>query len=128
MNPRARLRNPLKTARGLGSAKDGTGHFIVQRITAVALVFLALYVLGLLVGLAGADYATVRSVVASPFNAMVLIAFLLAMFWHAQLGLQVVIEDYVHGGWGIAAQLAVRFTCVLAAIASVLAVIRIALG
>lgn len=128
MNNKARLRNPLKTARGLGSAKDGTHHFIVQRITAVALILLGLYVLGLLIGLAGADYAAVRDAVARPFNAVVLIAFLLAMFWHAQLGLQVVIEDYVHGGVGIAAQLAVRFTCVLAAIASVLAVIRIALG
>jgi succinate dehydrogenase / fumarate reductase membrane anchor subunit len=124
-----RLRNPLKTARGLGSAKDGTHHFIVQRITAVALMFLALYVLGLLVYLAGADYATVRAAVANPCNAVILVAFLLSMFWHAQLGLQVVIEDYVHTpGLAVASQLAVRFICVLAAIASVLAVIRIALG
>ena len=128
MSSNPRLRNPLKTARGLGSAKDGTHHFIVQRITAVALVLLGLYVLSLLVGLAGADYASVRATVASPFNAVVLIAFLLSMFWHAQLGLQVVIEDYVHGGLAVVSQLAVRFICVLAAIASVLAVIRIALG
>ncbi|AWV07416.1 succinate dehydrogenase, hydrophobic membrane anchor protein [Marilutibacter maris] len=128
MSSNPRLRNPLKTARGLGSAKDGTHHFIVQRITAVALVLLGLYVLCLLVGLAGADYASVRATVASPFNAVVLIAFLLSMFWHAQLGLQVVIEDYVHGGLAVVSQLAVRFICVLAAIASVLAVIRIALG
>ncbi|GAB3332673.1 MULTISPECIES: succinate dehydrogenase, hydrophobic membrane anchor protein [Marilutibacter] len=129
MNRPDNLRNPLKTARGLGSAKDGTHHFIVQRITAVALVLLGLYVLGLLVGLAGqGDYAAARAAVASPFNAVVLVAFLLAMFWHAQLGLQVVIEDYVHGGVAVVAQLAVRFICVLAAIASVLAVIRIALG
>ena len=130
MSRHDKLRNPLKTARGLGSAKDGTHHFIVQRITAVALVVLGLYLLGLLVGLAGgnADYAAARAVVANPFHAVVLIAFLLAMFWHAQLGLQVVIEDYVHGGIAVAAQLVVRFICVLAAIASVLAVIRIALG
>jgi succinate dehydrogenase / fumarate reductase membrane anchor subunit len=126
---KSRLRNPLKTARGLGSAKDGTHHFIVQRITAVALVFLGLYVLGLVVFNAGADYATVRATVAHPFNATVLVAFLVAMFWHAQLGLQVIAEDYVHTpGLAVATQLLIRFVCALAAIASVLAVIRIALG
>ena len=125
----SRLRNPLKTARGLGSAKDGTHHFIVQRITAIALVFLGLYVLGLVVFNAGADYATVRAAVANPFNATVLVAFLVAMFWHAQLGLQVIVEDYVHTpGLAVASQLVIRFICALAAIASVLAVIRIALG
>lgn len=129
MNAPNRLRNPLKNARGLGSAKDGTGHFIAQRITAIALVFLALYVLWLVVSLAGHDYGTVRAAVARPFNAVALVAFLIALFWHAQLGLQVIIEDYVHAhGLAIAAQLAVRFVCALAAIASVLAVVRIALG
>ena len=79
--------------------------------------------------LAGADYGTVRTAIARPFNAVALVAFLIAMFWHAQLGLQVIIEDYVHThGLAIAAQLAVRFVCALAAIASVLAVVRIALG
>ena len=96
----SRLRNPLKTARGLGSAKEGTHHFIVQRITAIALVFLGLYVLGLVVFNAGADYATVRAAVANPFNATVLVAFLVAMFWHAQLGLQVIVEDYVQRRYG----------------------------
>lgn len=123
------LRNPLKRARGLGSAKEGTGHFIVQRVTAVALVFLSLYVLYLLLSLIGGDYASVRAVVASPLNALLLIAFLAASFWHAKLGLQVVIEDYVHTpGLAVVAQLAVIFICVLAALASVFAVIRIALG
>ncbi len=123
------LRNPLKRARGLGSAKEGTGHFIVQRVTAVALVFLSLYVLYLLLSLIGGDYASVRAVVASPLNALLLIAFLVASFWHAKLGLQVVIEDYVHTpGLAVVAQLAVIFICVLAALASVFAVIRIALG
>jgi len=123
------LRNPLKTARGLGSAKDGTHHFIVQRITAVALVLLSVYVVWLVVSLIGGDYASVRAAVAQPWNAVLLVAFLIAMFWHAQLGIQVIIEDYVHTpGLAIASQMAVRFFCVLAAIASVLAVIRIALG
>ncbi|MFC3551780.1 succinate dehydrogenase, hydrophobic membrane anchor protein [Lysobacter cavernae] len=129
MSANDKLRNPLKTARGLGSAKDGTHHFIVQRITAIALVFLSIYVLWLIVSLVGADYATVRAKVANPCHAVLLIAFLVSMFWHAQLGIQVIIEDYVHTpGLAVASQLAVRFVCVLAALASVLAVLRIALG
>ncbi|MBX9403562.1 succinate dehydrogenase, hydrophobic membrane anchor protein [Lysobacter sp. BMK333-48F3] len=124
-----RLRNPLKTARGLGSAKDGTQHFVVQRVTAIAMIPLVLYVVGLIVSWIGADYVAVRASVANPCNAVLLSAFLIAMFWHAKLGLQVVIEDYVHTpGLAIASQLAVVFVCVLAALASVLAIIRIALG
>ncbi|MGV8940142.1 MAG: succinate dehydrogenase, hydrophobic membrane anchor protein [Lysobacter sp.] len=128
-SPQVDLRNPLKRARGLGSAKDGTHHFIVQRITAVALVFLSIYVVFLLLSLVGGDYASVRATVAAPLNAVLLIAFLVASFWHAKLGMQVVIEDYVHTPWlAVTSQLAVIFICVLAALASVFAVIRIALG
>ncbi|MCE7031514.1 succinate dehydrogenase, hydrophobic membrane anchor protein [Lysobacter sp. GX 14042] len=123
------LRHPLKVARGLGSAKDGTGHFIIQRITAIALFFLGLYLVGLLVSGGLADFATARGIVGHPLHATLLTAFLVAMFWHTQLGIQVIIEDYVHTpGWAVFLQLANRFICILAAIASVLAVIRIALG
>jgi succinate dehydrogenase / fumarate reductase, membrane anchor subunit len=123
------LRNPVKNARGLGSAKDGVHHFIVQRITAIALFLLTIYVVVLLVSLVGTDYASARAAVGQPCNAVFLIAFLLAMFWHGQLGMQVVIEDYVHTPWlAMTCQLLVRFVCVLAALASVLAVIRLALG
>jgi succinate dehydrogenase / fumarate reductase membrane anchor subunit len=124
-----KLRTPLKRARGLGSAKDGTHHFIIQRITAIALIFLSLYVIGLVISLIGGDYATVHAAIAKPWNAVLVVAFLIATFWHAQLGMQVIIEDYVHTPWlAITSQLAVIFFCVLAALASVLAVIRIALG
>ncbi len=123
------LRTPLKKARGLGSAKDGVHHFIVQRITAIALLFLSVYFIALLVGLAGADHASARAAVAQPYNAILLIAFLIATFWHGQLGMQVVIEDWVHTPWlAMTCQLVVRLVCVLAALASVFAVLRIALG
>lgn len=124
----ADFRNPLKQAKGLGSAKDGTGHFINQRITAIALVLSGLYLLGLLFGLTGADYMLAHDTVAKPVNAVVLVAFIIAAFWHAKLGLQVIIEDYVHTPLlaGVA-HLANIFVCALAAIAGVLAVIRIAL-
>lgn len=123
------LRNPLKMARGFGSAKTGTAHFVAQRATAIALVVLVLYVLGLLISLIGADFATVRARVASPLNATLLIAFLVANFWHAKLGLDVVVEDYVHTPWRLVAlKLLILFACVLAGLASVLAVVRISLA
>ena len=125
----ARFRTPLKVAKGLGSAKQGTHHFLVQRLTAIALVFLACWFLYFVIGLMHADYLTATDAVARPWNAMLLVAFLVAMFWHAQLGMQVVIEDYVHShGLALAAQVAVRFVCILGALASVFAVVRIALG
>ncbi len=127
MNPR--YRTPLKDVRGLGSAKEGTHHFIVQRLTAIALVLLACWFLYFVIGLMHADYLTATDAVAKPWNATLLIAFLVAMFWHAQLGVQVIIEDYVHShGLALAAQIAVRFVCILGALASVFAVVRIALG
>lgn len=130
MNGNAKdLRTPLKRAHGLGSAKDGTHHFIWQRITAVATGLAALWLLGMLLSLRSADYAVVHGLVADPINAAVLVAFLLGMFWHAKLGLQVIVEDYVHAPLAsTVAHLAVLFICALAAIASVLAVLRIALG
>ena len=125
----SRYRTPLKDVRGLGSAKQGTHHFIVQRLTAIALILLACWFLYFVVGLMHADYLTATDAVAKPWNAMLLIAFLVAMFWHAQLGMQVVIEDYVHShGLALTAQIAVYFVCILGALASVFAVVRIALG
>ena len=126
---RGQFRTPLKQARGLGSAKDGTGHFLWQRVTAVALVLAGAWLLGLLFSLAGSDYGHARALVADPLNASILVAFLVAASWHAKLGLQVVIEDYVHAPMlaGIA-HLANLFVCALAAIAGILAVVRVALG
>lgn len=123
------LRTPLKNARGLGSAKDGTHHFVIQRITAIALIFLSIYAVGLVLSLVGDDYASVRATVAHPLHAVLLIAFAVSTFWHAKLGVQVIIEDYVHTPWSATLlHLANIFICVLAALASVLAIIRIALG
>lgn len=124
-----KLRTPLKRAMGLGSAKDGTGHFMVQRITAIAVLLAGAWLIGLLLSLNSTDYVFVRATVADPLNATVLVGFLIAACWHAKLGLQVVIEDYVHAPLlaGIA-HLANIFACALLAIAGVLAVLRIALG
>lgn len=129
MSTADKYRHPIKNALGLGSAKDGVHHFMLQRVTAVALVGLSIYVVYLLLTLIGSDYAGARAVVAHPCNAVLLIAFLVAMFWHGQLGMQVVIEDYVHTAWlALTCQLLVKFVCALAALASIFAVVRIALG
>ena len=124
-----RYRTPLKNASGLGSAKEGVGHFVVQRLTAIALIFLSCWFLYFVIGLIGADYVNATAAVARPWNAVLMVAFLVSTFWHAQLGMQVVIEDYVHShGLALTAQIAVRFVCILGALASVFAVVRIALG
>ena len=121
------LRNPLAKARGLGSAKDGTAHWWAQRVSAIALVPLVLYVLYLLVSLAGADHATVRLTIAQPVNALLLILFIGTAFWHARLGLQVVIEDYIHVGWlEITLMIAVKFVYIVLGLAAIIAIGRIA--
>ena len=122
-------RNPLKKARGLGSAQHGVSHWWVQRVTAVALVGLGIWLVTLVLRVLHADYATARELVGRTWNAVLLIAFVVTAFWHAVLGLQVVIEDYVHTRWKEATLLmAIKFLAVLATLASVLAVLRIALG
>ncbi|QWT21760.1 succinate dehydrogenase, hydrophobic membrane anchor protein [Bacillus sp. NP157] len=123
------LRNPLARARGLGSAKEGVSHWMVQRVTALALVFLTLWFLCTLLGLLHADYATARATLARPWNAVLAIAFIVVMFRHAVLGLQVVIEDYVHTRWlEVASLVLIKFIAVLATLTGVLAVLRVALG
>jgi succinate dehydrogenase / fumarate reductase, membrane anchor subunit len=123
------FRTPMKIALGLGSARSGAHHWMVQRITAVALIGLGLWFVWLVLAMLHADYAGARALIAMPWNAVLMIAFLIAAFWHAQLGLQVIVEDYVHAkGLEIATQIAIKFACFLGAAASVLAVIRIALG
>jgi succinate dehydrogenase / fumarate reductase membrane anchor subunit len=120
------LRDPLKRARGLGSAKHGTQHFILQRISAVIIAILTPWLLWLLVSLIPADYTTVRATLAHPCNAVLLLSFLLALFWHSRLGVQVVIEDYVHHhGFGVIAQILVLFGCALGALVSFVAIGRI---
>ena len=124
---RGDLQTPLKRVRGLGSAKSGTHHFIVQRVTALALIPLSIWTIALALALVRADYAHARAIVHHPFAAIWLIAFVTAAFWHAQLGLQVVIEDYVHTRWlEIVAQLAVKFFCVIGALTSIVSIVRIA--
>lgn len=89
------LVTPLRRARGLGSAKHGVGHFVGQRVSAVALLLLSPWALWAGAHLAGHGYETVRGWLGSPVNASLLILLVLAGFYHAQLGMRVIIEDYI---------------------------------
>jgi len=123
------LRNPLERARGLGSAKSGVGHWWMQRLTALALLVLGIWFVFLVLALVHAGYAGAHAMLAKPWNAVLMIAFTTSMFWHAQLGLQVVIEDYVHTRWlEVGSLVLVKLFATLFAIACALAVLRVALG
>ena len=90
------MRSEMGRGRGLGSAKEGVQHWWVQRLTALALIPLGLWLVWSLVAYAGADYAATKAWLGSPFTLGALSLLILAAFYHAVLGLQVVIEDYVH--------------------------------
>jgi len=123
----APFRTPLKRARGLGSGKSGTHHFWVQRVTAIVLTPLAIWFVWTLVTLVGADLETARGIIARPWNTIIFAVFLVSMFWHAKLGLQIVIEDYVHRrALEITAHFLNNFLCGLGAVASLYAIARIA--
>lgn len=91
------MRTPLKNALGLGSAKEGADHFWMQRLTGVANLILVLFVVWLILSLAGADHATVKASLAHPVNALLLGLTAISGAIHMRLGMQVIIEDYVHG-------------------------------
>jgi succinate dehydrogenase / fumarate reductase membrane anchor subunit len=90
------MRTPLGKVRGLGSAKHGTGEFIVMRVTSVALLFLLTAFIVLIVALQGQSYEVVRATLAAPAWALVLVAGILLTVVHMRIGMQVIIEDYVH--------------------------------
>ena len=123
------MRSPLAKVRGLGSAKSGTSHWWAQRLTALALVPLTVWFVASVVALAGADYPTVAAWLAAPLPAGLMILLIVATFHHAQLGLQVVIEDYVHHeGMKIAAIVAVKAAAVTLGFAAVLSVLTLLFG
>jgi len=124
-----RMRSPLGRALGLGSAKEGVGHWWRQRVTALALVPLTLWFVIAVIGLVGADRAAVVAWVKSPLPALMLVLLLVTTFYHAALGLQVVIEDYIHGeAMRVATLLVMRLLCVVFAVRGILAVLTMALA
>jgi succinate dehydrogenase membrane anchor subunit len=125
----SRMRSPLGRAIGLGSAKEGVEHWLLQRVTAVALAPLVLWFVIALIGLIGADFDTVQAWVGRPLPAIFLVLLLIATFYHASLGLQVVIEDYVQAELArLGLVIIVRLACVALAVAGIVAVLTLALG
>lgn len=121
-------RDPLARARGLGSAKSGFGHWWAQRLSAVVLALLTPLVVYGLAKYGHSDYAVLRAQFANPFCSGASVLYVLALFWHARLGLQVVIEDYIHDPvLETALQVAIKIVYSFAAVAAVIAIMRLAL-
>jgi succinate dehydrogenase / fumarate reductase, membrane anchor subunit len=123
------LRSPLGRVLGFGSAKGGSAHWYSQRVTGLALVLLGSWFVVSLACLGGASYEQVSQWLRSPADSALMLLLVVVAAWHAALGLQVVIEDYVSGsGARTVALIALKFALVAAALLGVLAVLRIAFG
>lgn len=123
------LRTPLARVLGSGSAKEGGHHWRAQRVTAIVLTPLTIWLVVSLIVLSGARYEAAVRWLSSPIVAALMLAFVAAVCYHAHLGMQVVIEDYVHTPWlKVILLLTLQFAMLLLALVSMLAVLRVALG
>ena len=121
------LRSPLGRVRGLGSAKNGVHHWVAQRVTSIALLPLTIWFVIAAIGLMGAPHAQVAAWIARPWNAVLLLLTVGIGFYHMAYGIQVILEDYVNQEWlKIASILAVKAVCLVLALASALAILRLA--
>ncbi len=120
------LRTPLARVKGMGSAGEGTDHFWLQRLTAIGLVPLCIWFCFSMASLPSMDYATFTAWLGSPFTAVMMILVILVAFYHAALGLQVIVEDYI-GEKGIrtASLIAIKIGCVFFAVTGVFSVLKI---
>lgn len=124
-----RILSPLAKARGTGSAHHGSGHWMHQRITAVANIPLMLWLVWSVVHLPGAAYQDVSLWLAQPTNAILMILAVLSTFYHAVLGLQVVVEDYVHCEFSkIASLIAIRLAFAALGVAAIFSVLKVSFG
>lgn len=122
------MRSPLGRAVGLGSAKEGVDHWWRQRLSAIALVPLGLWFVASLLAHVGGGYEQAVAWLGSPLPAILMIALIAATFYHAALGMQVVVEDYVHREWvKLGTLIFLRLACLLLAVAGIFAVLRVAL-
>lgn len=119
------MRTPLKNVRALGSAKEGTDHFWRQRLTGVAGLILVPLFVALIVCLQGADHATVKRTIGNPLVAILLVLFVVNTVVHMRIGMQVIIEDYVHGGAKYLLLMLNTFFAVAVAAACIFAVLKL---
>ena len=123
------IRTPLGRVRGLGASHSGTGDFWRQRLTAVAMVLLILPVIVVVMMLLGRNQAGAAQILGSPLVAIVMLLFIIASAWHMKIGMQVVIEDYIHGEMAkLAAIMANNFFSVAVALASIYAILKLSSG
>ncbi|MDR6873468.1 succinate dehydrogenase / fumarate reductase membrane anchor subunit [Bosea sp. BE125] len=129
MQSNSSMRTPLGRVRGLGSAKSGTGHFWLQRVTAVANVVLTVIFLGIVISLFGKPYPAAMATLSHPLVAILMLLFVVSGVVHMRIGMQVVIEDYIHGeGLKIAAVMANTFFAIAIGAACVFAVLKLSFG
>ena len=122
------MRSPLNKVLGLGSAKEGSGHWWAQRLTAVSLVPLTLWFALSLLSLDHGSSAAIANWIADPLHSILLILLVISLVYHSSLGLQVVIDDYVHGAAKIAVLVMVQFGHVALVVAGIYAVVVISIG
>ena len=123
------LRSPLGKVIGLGTAKGGASHWWNQRVTAVALLVLTVWFASALLRMPDFSYPVVTTWIGKPLNAILMSLLVGTMAWHSQLGVQVVVEDYVTGkGLKIAAIIANTFFAVAVAAVTVFAILKLSLG
>lgn len=123
------MRTPLKNVYHLGSAKEGADHFWKQRVTAVANLFLAIWLVWLIASLAGSDYAAFRQALGNPMVAVGLLLLVLSGTFHMRLGMQVVIEDYINGeGCKILLLMLNTFFAIAVGLASTFAILKLSFG
>lgn len=122
------MRSPLGRVRGLGAAKSGLSHWWHQRLTALAMAPLMIWMMVLVFQLIGADYTAATALISHPVNATVMLLSVGVGFWHASLGIQVVLEDYVsHEGVRLAALIIVKMAAIALASLSAFSILKIAL-
>jgi len=123
------LRTPLGEVLGLGSAKDGTGHFWGQRLSGIGLLILGLWFIYAILTISGFTHAEALTFIGAPLNGVLLLLLVVTMSYHSSLGVQVVIEDYVHGhALKLASLIISRFAHTFLAVAAIYAIIKIGLG
>lgn len=123
------LRNPLANAHNHGSAGDGVTHWWAQRFSAILMVGLTAWLVWALIALAGASHAEAVAWLGRPFHASMAILFTLVAIYHSRLGLQVIIEDYVHKrAVEVSLQIVVKILAVVGAVLAVMAILKVAFG